>query len=139
MLFNCQVQTWSIGEIKRIQRKVEQCYRYVWSPNSQAPLKKMEAKHRKRWNVRKELRVKSLRLKIERQSLEGFGHILCLLHERRVKKVRKYKENEIQIPTHPPLLDQFGRRNGNGPTRCRGECVGQKREEIRGQGGRSTQ
>ena len=42
MLYNCQVRTWNVSEKNRIQRKVDQCYRYVWSFKIQPPLKEME-------------------------------------------------------------------------------------------------
>ena len=49
MLYNCSVRTWSIGEIKRLQKKVDKCYRYVWSGKTQPPLKEMEKKKKNMW------------------------------------------------------------------------------------------
>ena len=87
MLYNCQVRTWNVSEINRIQRKVDQCYRYVWSSKTQPPLKQMEQKHKNRWNVRKELRKKSVRIKIEKRSMERLGHMIRMPDDRRVKHV----------------------------------------------------
>ena len=87
MLYNCQVQTWNVSEKNRIQRKVDQCYRYVWSSKTQPPLKEMEQKHKNRWNLRKELRIKSVRSKIEKRSMERLGHIIRMPDDRRVKRV----------------------------------------------------
>ena len=87
MLYNCQVRTWNVSEINRIQRKVDQCYRYVWSSKTQPPLKEMEQKHKNSWNVRKELRIKSVRSKIEKRSMERLGHMIRMPDDRRVKHV----------------------------------------------------
>ena len=87
MLYNCQVRTWNVSEINRIQRKVDQCYRYVWSSKTQPPLKEMEQKHKNSWNVRKELRIKSVRSKIEKRSMKRLGHMIRMPDDRRVKHV----------------------------------------------------
>ena len=87
MLYNCQVRTWNVSEINRIQRKVDQCYRYVWSSKTQPPLNEMEQKHKNRWNVRKELRIKSVRSKIEKRSMERLEHMIRMTNDRRVKHV----------------------------------------------------
>ncbi|XP_075256680.1 uncharacterized protein LOC142349151 [Convolutriloba macropyga] len=87
MLYNCNVRTWSIGEINRLQKKVDKCYRYVWSGKTQPPLKEMEKKKKNMWNVRKELMIKSVRAKIERRSLERLGHVIRLPEERKTRRI----------------------------------------------------
>ena len=75
-ILNCQVSTWIISEINKIQNEEDKCYRYAWSSKNQAPLKEMEQKHKNRWNMRKEIRVKSIRLKIKKRSMERLGHMM---------------------------------------------------------------
>ena len=52
-----------------------------------APLIEMEMKKKNRWDVRKELEIKSIRMKIEKRSLERYGHVLRMGDERTVRKV----------------------------------------------------
>ena len=87
MMFNCSTRTWNASEINRMQKKADQCYRYIWSSKTKPPLMEMEEKHMNRWNVRKELRVRSIRNKIEKRSLERLGHVLRMPEESRTKQV----------------------------------------------------
>ena len=87
MLYNCHIRTWTLGEIARMQKKVDRCYRYVWSSKNQPPLKEMEKKRKNMWNVRKEMRVKTMRMKVEKRSLERMGHVLRLPEDRRTRQV----------------------------------------------------
>ena len=63
-----------------------------------ALLMEMEMKMKNRWDVRKELEIKSIRMKIEKRSLERYGHVLRMGDERTVRKVTfgwmKQLENE---------------------------------------------
>ena len=52
-----------------------------------APLIEMEMKNKNRWDVRKELEIKSIRMKIENRSLERYGHVLRMGDDRKVRKV----------------------------------------------------
>ena len=70
-----------------MQKKVDRCYRYVWSSKNQPPLKEMEKKRKNMWNVRKEMRVKTMRMKVEKRSLERMGHVLRLPEDRRTRQV----------------------------------------------------
>ena len=87
MMFNCSTRTWNASEINRMQKKADQCYRYIWSSKTKPPLMEMEEKHMNRWNFRKELRVRSIRNKIEKRSLERLGHVLRMPEESRTKRV----------------------------------------------------
>ena len=127
MLYNCQVRTWNVSEINRIQRKVDQCYRYVWSSKVQPPLKEMEQKHKNRWYVRKELRIKSVRIKIEKRSMECLGHMIRMPRRQKsearnfwlVKQVRKNCKTESEVPLHSQTMNQIDVRSRNWPTRYR--------------------
>ena len=39
-------------------------------------LKEMQEKYKNAWNVRKELKIKSVRMKTEKRSLERTGHVV---------------------------------------------------------------
>ena len=49
--------------------------------------KEMERKYKNRWNKRKELRVKSIRMKIEKRSMERLGHKIRMPEDRRTKHI----------------------------------------------------
>ena len=87
MLYNCQVRTWYMSKINRFQSCVDKCYRSIWSSKRMAPLKEMEQKKKNRWDVRKELGIKSIRMKIEKRSLEGYRQMLRVEPERVVQYV----------------------------------------------------
>ena len=48
----------------------------MWSRRSMAPLRQMEAEHKKIEDVRRELGVKSVRWKVEKRTLERIGHVM---------------------------------------------------------------
>ena len=87
LLFDCQARTWYVGEIDRLQRFIDNAYRYIWSNKNKPPLRQMEEEGRNMADVRKELGVKSLRWKIEKRVLERIGHIMRLDDERMVKSM----------------------------------------------------
>ena len=87
MLYKCHIRTWTLEEIARMQKKVDRCYRYVWSSKNQPPLKEMEKKRKNMWNVRKEMRVKTMRMKVEKRSLERMGHVFRMPNNRITKKI----------------------------------------------------
>ena len=44
LLYDCQVRVWYKRDMKRLQRWVDKCYRYVWSDRNGEPLRQMEAR-----------------------------------------------------------------------------------------------
>ena len=50
ILFDCQVRTWEVRELKRVQSFMDSCYRYVWSRKRGPPLMQMQ-EERKRWRM----------------------------------------------------------------------------------------
>ena len=87
LLFDCQVRTWTVGEIKRMQKFVDKAYRYVWRRGDRAPLVQMQEEGVNMVDVRRELRVRSWRWKNEKRCLERIGHVLRMRDDRMVKAV----------------------------------------------------
>lgn len=102
ILFDCQVRTWQVGEIKRLQSTVDRYYRYVWGRRNTPPLIQMQQEGRNMQDVRNELGVKSIRLKIEKRVLERIGHVFRLSDDRIVKAVTlgwmRELENVEKVP-----------------------------------------
>ena len=73
LLFDCAVRVWRVKEcrrgkeIQKLQSMVDRFYRYVWSRKMGLPLMQMEREKKSMADVRRELGVKSLRWKIEKQ------------------------------------------------------------------------
>ena len=59
LLFDCQIQTWRIGELKRMQSLIDKAYRFVWSRKNKPPLMQMMDEGKNMVDVRKELGVMS--------------------------------------------------------------------------------
>ena len=85
LLFDCQVRTWTVGEIKRMQKFVDKAYRYVWRRRDRAPLVQMQEEGVNMVDVRRELGVRSLRWKIEKRCLERIGHVLRMRDDRMMR------------------------------------------------------
>ena len=85
LLFDCQARSWQKGEIKRLQKFMDKRYRTVWCRGNQPPLMQMQAEQRNMQDVRNDLGVKSLRLKIEKRVLERIGHVMRMPDDRMVK------------------------------------------------------
>ena len=85
MLFDCHVRTWRVGEIKRLQQVADKAYRYIWSSKNKPPLRQMEEEGVNRIDVRRILKVKSIRMKIEKRVLERIGHVMRMEDGRLVK------------------------------------------------------
>ena len=88
VLFDCGIRPWRIGEITKLQRVVDEAYRYIWSRKNKGPIKQqMEKENINMFGVRKVLNVTSLRSKIEKRSLQRIGHILRMDNSRTTKQV----------------------------------------------------
>ena len=61
LLFDCQARTWKQGEVRRMQKFMDRCYREVWHRAGEGPLRQMQRMHKKMEDVRRELGVKSVR------------------------------------------------------------------------------
>ena len=85
LLFDCQVRAWQIGEIKKLQKTMDRIYRYIWSKKNGPPLIQMQREQKNMQDVRNELGVKSVRLKIEKRVLERIGHVIRMKDNRLVK------------------------------------------------------
>ena len=87
VLFDCGIRPWRIGEITKLQRVVDEAYRYIWSRMNKGPIKQqMEKENINMFGVRKVLNVTSLRSKIEKRSLQRIGHILRMDNSRTTKQ-----------------------------------------------------
>ena len=87
ILFDCQVRVWYKGEIKELQSVVDKMYRYIWSKKNGPPLIQMQAEHKNMQDVRNELKIKSLRSKIEKRVLQRIGHVFRMEDTRITKAV----------------------------------------------------
>ena len=87
LLFDCQVRTWQVNEVKKMQSFVDKIYRYIWSRKSKPPLIQMQEERRNMQDVRNDLKIKSLRWKVEKRVLERMGHVCRMEDERMVKAV----------------------------------------------------
>ena len=86
-LFNCGIRPWHAAEIRKLQRYVDKLYRYVWSDKKKQPLREMQEKKVNMFQVRKDLGVGSLEMKIEKRTLERIGHVLRMKNDRIVKQI----------------------------------------------------
>ena len=86
-LFDCQARSWQKGEIKRIQQFMDKSLRYIWSRKNQPPLMEMQQRGVNMQDIRNELEVKSIRVKIEKRVLERIGHVIRMDDDRLTKAV----------------------------------------------------
>ena len=102
MLFDCQVRTWQAGEIKKLQSCVDKMYRYIWSSKVKPPLIQMQEMGVNMQDIRTELGIGSIRVKIEKRCLERLGHLMRMDDNRLVKCVTlgwlEDLENEPKVP-----------------------------------------
>jgi hypothetical protein len=87
ILFDCQARTWQAQEVKKLQSIMDRIYRNIWSKHTKPPLIQMQEEHKNMQDVRNELKIKSLRLKVEKRVLERVGHIMRMEDTRHVKAV----------------------------------------------------
>ncbi len=87
LLFDCQVRTWQVGEIKKLQSFMDKMYRYIWSSKNQPPLMQMQTEGLNMQDIRTSFGIKSIRWKIEKRCLERLGHIMRMEDDRLVKVV----------------------------------------------------
>ena len=85
--FNCSIRPWHAAEIQKLQRYADKLYRYVSSDKKKQPLREMQEKKVNMFQVRKDLGVGSLEMKIEKRTLERIGHVLRMKNDRIVKQI----------------------------------------------------
>ena len=69
-----------------MQTFVGKKYRYIWSEKNGEPLRQMQKQGVNMADIRKELKVSTIRNKIEKAHLMGMGHILRMSDDRLVKQ-----------------------------------------------------
>ena len=87
MLFDCQTRTWQVGEIQKMQRCMDKKYRHIWSKKTKPPLFQMQEEEKNMQDIRNELKVKTLRYKIEKRVLQRIGHVMRMDDSRMTKAV----------------------------------------------------
>ena len=85
LLFDAQTRTWQVKELKKIQSCVDKMYRHVWSRKTKPPLRQMEEEGKNMQDLRNEMGLKSVRLKVEKRCLERIGHVMRMEDDRMVK------------------------------------------------------
>ena len=85
LLYDCQARVWYKRDVKRLQKWMDKCYRYVWSNRNGEPLRQMQANGVNMQDVRVCLGVKSVRWKIEKRVLERIGHVVRMGNDRLTK------------------------------------------------------
>jgi hypothetical protein len=102
MLFDSQARTWQVRETKKVQSSLDKMYRYIWSRKIKPPLIQMQEDSKNMQDVRNELGVKSVRLRIEKRCLERIGHIMRMEDTRMVKAVTLGWMEELEsLPKMP--------------------------------------
>ena len=69
-----------------LQGLADTAYRYIWSRKNKPPTAQMQEEKKNRFDVRKELGVRSIRWKIEKRTLERIGHIVMRMGDDRLVK-----------------------------------------------------
>ena len=87
LLFDASTRTWQVRELKKMQSTVDKMYRHVWSRKTKPPLRQMEEESKNMQDLRNELGLKTVRLKVEKRCLERIGHIMRMEDDRMVKAV----------------------------------------------------
>ena len=85
LLYDCQARVWYKRDVKRLQKWMDKCYRYVWSDRNGQPLRQMSERGMNMTDVRERLGVKTVEWKIEKRVLERIGHVLRMGNERLTK------------------------------------------------------
>ena len=85
LLFDAHARTWQVTELKKLQSCVDKMYRHVWSRKTKPPLRQMEEEGKNMQDLRNELGLKSVRLKVEKRCLERIGHVMRMEDDRIVK------------------------------------------------------
>lgn len=85
LLYDCQARMWYKKDVKRLQKWMDKCYRYVWSDRNGEPLRQMSERGVNMYDVRRMLGVKSVEWKIERRVLERIGHVMRMKNDRVTK------------------------------------------------------
>ena len=86
LLFNAAVRPFHQREIKAMQKFVDKKYRYIWSVKNGEPLRQMQEQGINMADIRKTLKVSTIRNKIEKAHLMRMGHILRMSDDRIVKQ-----------------------------------------------------
>ena len=86
LLFNAAVRPFHQRELNAMQTFVDKKYRYIWSEKNGEPLRQMQKQGVNMADIRKELKVSTIRNKIEKAHLMRMGHILRMSDDRLVKQ-----------------------------------------------------
>ena len=86
LLFDCQVRVWYVREMNRLQKFMDRIYRYVWSRKTKPPLIQMQEEGKNMFDVRRDLGVTTIRVKVEKRVLERIGHVMRMGDERLTKQ-----------------------------------------------------
>ena len=84
-MYDCQARVWYKRDVKKLQKWMDRCYRYVWSNRNGEPLRQMQESGVNMQDVRVCLGVKSVRWKIEKRVLERIGHVVRMGNDRLTK------------------------------------------------------
>ena len=87
LLFDCHVRVWYVKELKKLQKFMDQIYRYIWSRKTKPPTMQMEEEGKRMQDLWAELGVKSIRWKVEKRILERIGHVMRMEDGRMTKAV----------------------------------------------------
>ena len=69
-----------------MQSKMERCHRYIWSSTNKPLLREIEENRKNRWDGR-ETKTSPVRSKVDRRSLERFGHVIRIPEHRTTEQV----------------------------------------------------
>ena len=87
VLYDCHARVWYKRELKKVQKWMDKCYRYVWSDRNGQPLRQMSERGVNMVDVRERLGVKSVAWKVEKRVLERIRHVLRMGNERLTKEM----------------------------------------------------
>ena len=85
LLYDCQARVWYKRDIKRLQKWMDKCYRYVWSDRNGEPLRQMKERGVNMTDVRARLGIRTVEWKVEKRVLERIGHVIRMGNERLTK------------------------------------------------------
>ena len=84
---DCQVRTWRVSELNRMQRFMDRAYRYVWRKGNEPPLMQMQREGKNMADIQCELGVMLIWWKVEKRVLAQIGHVMRMEGSRMVKAV----------------------------------------------------
>ena len=76
LLFDCATRMWYAKDFKKLQQFSDRCLRYIWSSKNEPPLREMQRKGVNMQDIRNEVKIKTVRWKVEKRVWERMGHIM---------------------------------------------------------------